>query len=615
MNLVRKKFSLVAVVALVACMVPMAHLASADTPVEDEQFAPHITGARGEMVFQLLDGSDLHDNVSVLTGRSDSTGEKLCTTTTDAACASGYQFRAVLSPCESATAVDCIESFSGTAADGTAVAGVFKQHFPLHGLTDYTGSVADGVPSGGTPGLWTLAGLPHGFGNDYEVTVQVSGSKVDGDALKPPRAFNATVTPVSMFRTGCNLTTSTLAGTCRATYMEQILGNGKTGVSFASPAFDQDHGYHCRSWGEDQNCTLQHAFPAGAKFSVKVRLSTSPSGWLHGRMQDPVASIDRVNNVTTVNISASPTKVPLVVGEGQWATLPTTIQDAYTKACLNVRCGTKRGLDDPTNPATPFTMDQRQIIMSPNAFSTDAFDGIKLWAGYMKDTASVMPSAWSVHTLSDSEMQNAPDCIKNGVGVTGIVSTNASAYSEGPPSFDKATSTLNYKVAAMHYEKDGVTPFSGQYSLILRSDIAECLYGITDTSAQAAIDVSGEDGVAKTASSSFTLANGWFTFTAKGFTHSAPTIKVKLTGKKLNAVKKGSVTSRKSLLKISKATYVSTSKWSIRVSTPKVCKVSGTGIKNLAKGTCKMVVSITPKASKTMPRPKTTNTKISLIVS
>ncbi len=84
---------------------------------------------------------------------------------------------------------------------------------------------------------------------------------------------------------------------------------------------------------------------------------------------------------------------------------------------------------------------------------------------------------------------------------------------------------------------------------------------------------------------------------------------------KLNLVRKGTQTSRNTLLKIGELKYSSTSKWSIRVSTPKVCKVSGTGIKNLAKGTCKMVVYITPKASKTVPKPKTTSKKVSLIVS
>ena len=221
-------------------------------------------------------------------------------------------------------------------------------------------------------------------------------------------------------------------------------------------------------------------------------------------------------------------------------------------------------------------------------------------------------------------MENAPSCIKDGVGVTGIVATNASAYSEGPPSFDKATSSLNYKVAAMHFEKDGVTPFAGQYSLVLRSDIADCLYGVTDSTSESTISVVGEDGVAKTANATFKLANGWFTFSANGFSHSAPTIRVTLSSskndlkvylKKLNLVKKGTVTSRSKLLQISGLKYVSTSKWSIQVSTPKICKVSGTGIKNVAKGTCKMVVYVTPKATKKVPRPIKKSAKISLVVS
>ena len=616
MKIGSKKFSFVAVVAMLASVVPMAHGAIADTPMEDEQYAAPITQDRGEMVLKIDPNfaDAFHDNISVLEGE-DATGDKFCSSTSDAACASakGYRFSAVLGPCTAAVTVDCIESITGTSANGTVATGVFKQQFPLRGITDYTGSPSEGVPSGGTPSLWTLSGLPHGFGADYEVAVQISGSKVNGDALKPQRSFSAVITPVSVLQTNCDPLRD--GAQCRDKWVADVGPDGRTGKNFWSTSHDESQGYLCRSWSEDQKCTLQHAFPVGARFTVKVRLSTSPSGWLHGRLQDPVASILTANKVTTVSVTAGSVQVPTVTGIGQFADLPAPVQESYSKTCLRKRCGTARGQDATDEFIANNPMTQRQVIQAPSAFSPEAFEQINLWSKYVGDKAAAMPSIWSVRTLSESEMQNAPKCIKDGVGVTGIVSTNASAYSEGPPSFDKEESTLNYKVSAMHYEKDGVTPFSGKYSLILRSDIAECLYGITDTSAKSTIDVRGEDGAAKTASSSFTLANGWFTFTATGFGHSAPTIKVKLTGKKLNAVKKGSVTSRSTLLKISRAEYVSTSKWSIQVSTPTVCKVSGTGIKNLAKGTCKMVVSITPKASKTVPKPKTVGTKISLVVS
>jgi len=186
------------------------------------------------------------------------------------------------------------------------------------------------------------------------------------------------------------------------------------------------------------------------------------------------------------------------------------------------------------------------------------------------------------------------------------------------------TSSLNYKVAALHFEKDGVTPFIGQYNLILRSDIAQCLYGVSDSTKEASVSVTGEDGVAKAATTAFTYSNGWFSFSAKGFTHSAPTIKVKLTSpqndlkvylKNISQVKKGTITNKSKLVLLSGLNYKSTSRLVLKVSTPKICRVSGTGIKNLAKGTCKLVLSITPKSSKTLPKPKTTSKKISLVVS
>ncbi|CAB4368284.1 unannotated protein [freshwater metagenome] len=615
MNMAIKKLSLIAAIALVASMVPMAHGVGAATSTEDEQFAPVITGERGEMVFQIDPNfaDDFHDNVSVLSG-TDATGEKICSSTSDAACASGngYRFSAVLGPCSTTITVDCIESVTGTSATGTVANGVFSKHFPLRGLTDFTGSPSEGVPSGGTPSLWTLDGLTHGgLGTDYEVAVQISGSKVNGDALKPPRSFSATITPVTIKQTDCP-PADTL---CRNGWVADTGPDGKATKNFNSAAWDQDHGYYCRSWGENENCTLSHAFPAGAKFAVKVRLSTSPSGWLHGRLQDPTASIDRANNVTTVNVSASPLKVPIIVGTGQFADLPAPIQDSYTKTCLNRRCGTKRGMDDPT--VTPLTMAQRQIIQTPSPYSPEAFEQIKLWTGYLKDKASAMPSLWSVRTLSDREMENAPSCIKDGVGVTGIVATNATAYSEGPPSFDKDTSSLNYKVAAMHFEKDGVTPFAGQYSLVLRSDIAECLYGVTEASAQSTISVTGEDGAVKTATSAFTLANGWFTFSATGFSHSAPTIKVKLTKSFAKILKGRSISVAKAALKNGiKIPSGATVRVVVSSSSKKKCSVSGQRtVKAIAKGTCLLSISVTPKKTKAVPRPKTKRSTVKIVIS
>jgi hypothetical protein len=518
----------------------------------------------------------------------------------------------VLGPCTSTVTIDCIESVTGTSSGGTAVAGVFKEFFPARGVNDYTGSTADGVPDGRPPSLWTLAGLPHAYGTEYQVTVQVTGAKINGDATKPLRSFFASVTPVNIFQTECNVLSN---GTCMDKYREEVR-SGLQVIGFAGVAADQDKGFRCQNWGEDSKCALKRAFPAGSKFAVQVRLSTTPTGWLHGRLQDPTASIERVNNQTTIKISAEPTKVPAVSGVGQWAQLPTAVQESFIATCENKRCGTRRSEQASDSAVQGMPVSSRNIIFSPAAYSEEAFKQLKLWTGFIGDKAAAMPSQWSVRTLSYSEMQNGPACIRNGVGVTGIVATNASAYAEGPPTYSSATSTLNYKVAAPHYEKDGTTVFNGRYDLILRSDIANCLYGVSDGASEATVSVTGEDGKAKSATTAFTFKDGWFKFSASGFTHSAPTVKVKLS-KIYPKVSKGRTISVTTAVKKNGVKIPTGAKVLVTVasSSKKKCSVLGNRTVNaLAKGTCTLSVSVTPKKTKAVPKPKTTRSTVRIII-
>jgi hypothetical protein len=217
-------------------------------------------------------------------------------------------------------------------------------------------------------------------------------------------------------------------------------------------------------------------------------------------------------------------------------------------------------------------------------------------------------------------MVKAPKCISEGTGVTGIVATNSTLYAEGPPAFDTATSALNYKVAAPHYEKDGTTEFKGTYDLVLRTDIAKCLYGFDDATSTAKIEVSDENGTAKTVTTSMGVADGWFKFSASGFTFSAPTVKVTLIKPAsapiaaptivVPSMKKGKT---KSVSSVAKAYGLSIPKGarvvvSVSAKSKKVCSVSGNAtIRATAKGSCVMKISVTPKATAKVKKPKTTS--------
>ena len=144
----------------------------------------------------------------------------------------------------------------------------------------------------------------------------------------------------------------------------------------------------------------------------------------------------------------------------------------------------------------------------------------------VSDTAIVAPSVWSFRTLSSEEMNGSAKCLSNGNGLKGIVSTNSTAYSSGPPSFENAL--LNYKVASLHYLPDGAV-FKGSYDLMMRSDVARCLYGFSNAGISASISVINVEGQNEVATTSSSEKNGWLRLSAKNFTFSAPIIRVKLT--------------------------------------------------------------------------------------
>lgn len=564
------------------------------SPTEDEQWSSPFSSAAGLHGIELMEMSGSRTNVSLLTGRSTS-GERICSSLDDASCTGDVSFKAVLEPCSASVPVDCIESIIAKDASGNSINAVFDQFFPARGVNEYTGSSSQGIPSGRAPGLWNVPGLSHSNGSQYLVAVQVTGGRVGGNSSQIPREVSATINPVSIYQTACNVQFN---GTCMDQYSERTT-NGQTSVNFSGVAYDQDAGIRCVGWGENSACALKHAFPVGMRAQVTLKLSTTPSGWLHGRMVDPTASITTSAGVTTMVIDAAPTTVPAVGGAAQWASLPSNIQQWFTANC-STSCGTRV----PGSLSLPEA--QRNAVSTPESYKETSFNQLELWSEFLQDKASALPSYWSVRTLSNEEMNRAPQCITSATGVTGIVSTNATLYSEGPPTFDSATKTLNYKVAAPHYEKDGATEFMGRYDLLLRPDIASCLYGIDDLAVTSDVEVVSEEGQEKTATTSMTRSESWFKFSAANYTHSAPTIKVNLT-KLRPTVKRGKslkiTTLRKRVqLKVPKGARVVTK---VAASSRSRCVIQGSSVKALKKGTCRLTVSVTPKPTKKVKKPRT----------
>jgi hypothetical protein len=141
------------------------------------------------------------------------------------------------------------------------------------------------------------------------------------------------------------------------------------------------------------------------------------------------------------------------------------------------------------------------------------------------DKSVAVPSFWNLRSLTRKEMSKANSCFNEGMGVKGIVTTNSTAYSEGPPTFKDGQ--LNYKVASAHSNPDG-SDFKGTYNLVIRSDVARCLYKFSAAPLYASIEVVSDNGQSSVATTVFGERDGWVELAAYNFGFSAPTIRVKL---------------------------------------------------------------------------------------
>ena len=139
-----------------------------------------------------------------------------------------------------------------------------------------------------------------------------------------------------------------------------------------------------------------------------------------------------------------------------------------------------------------------------------------------------MRTIWSIKSIGNFD-PSIQRCNKK--GLSGLVTTNAAVYSDGPPSFDKESQSLNYTVGAPHYDTANKV-FNGTYSLIMNAEVARCIYGFGTAPISAKIEIASEDGSPSVAVTTLNQKDGWLRLSANGFHYSTPKIKVKLTEEK-----------------------------------------------------------------------------------
>jgi hypothetical protein len=504
--------------ALVAALL-LGSLVQANTANAGMKFAPDIP----LLGLLIEDGLEFGRSPNVVFGkgnldsqetwlRCDDLDDKICT---DAAGIIGY---VNLTVCTDASSVACIADVWAVDSAGKKIPGKLVKSVPLdYGKFTFKENVAINMPDGtGQGALWQIPGVINSAGKDtYFVSSQfmlAQPEKKAGEPISARKIFlselKTGISPVEEIPGQYRLIQPRDNGTARASWVNW----GDTGNWYLPDG--------SRCVGTDVNvCEAVREFPAGYRFGVSLRMGTKLSGWYHGRLALPDVTIKNWKTGQEISVEAEPVRVPTLNFSVPNAEIPQKVRDIVFTDRYFGKSGD--GI--------------REARINDGSSSAVMVDLAAAFAPAYKDKATSTNTTWAFKAMNYG--QNSSDvqkCSDNTGNVAGLVTTNALTYLPGPPTFDKESQSLTYKVASPHYEANGSLA-SGSYDLSMRSDIARCLYGFSSAPIKAEISITSDEGEKKVATTIVNEKNGWLYLSAKGFTFSSPTINVKLSQEKVVA--------------------------------------------------------------------------------
>ena len=504
--------------ALVAALL-LGSLVQANTANAGMKFAPDIP----LLGLLIEDGLEFGRSPNVVFGkgnldsqetwlRCDDLEDKICT---DAAGIIGY---VNLTVCTDASSVACIADVWAVDSAGKKIPGKLVKSVPLdYGKFTFKENVAINMPDGtGQGALWQIPGVINSAGKDtYFVSSQfmlAQPEKKAGEPISARKIFlselKTGISPVEEIPGQYRLIQPRDNGTARASWVNW----GDTGNWYLPDG--------SRCVGTDVNvCEAVREFPAGYRFGVSLRMGTKLSGWYHGRLALPDVTIKNWKTGQEISVEAEPVRVPTLNFSVPNAEIPQKVRDIVFTDRYFGKSGD--GI--------------REARINDGSSSAVMVDLAAAFAPAYKDKATSTNTTWAFKAMNYG--QNSSDvqkCSDNTGNVAGLVTTNALTYLPGPPTFDKESQSLTYKVASPHYEANGSLA-SGSYDLSMRSDIARCLYGFSSAPIKAEISITSDEGEKKVATTIVNEKNGWLYLSAKGFTFSSPTINVKLSQEKVVA--------------------------------------------------------------------------------
>lgn len=254
-------------------------------------------------------------------------------------------------------------------------------------------------------------------------------------------------------------------------------------------------------------CYKQAATEIDNEISLSLRLPKAITGWFKGRLASPTITVDPYSETSNMlTVTAKSVAMPVMGGWVKFDEIPVNfISNLY--------------------PSGGYTTKREQTLglYADASQGARGFQEFSAWAPYLKDKALTTIDIWSFGTNMNSSKSR---CMSSVTSIGGIVTTNASVYSSEPPSWDPNALTLDYKIAAPHFNASGELNV-GTYTLAISNEVIKCLYGLGQLPASATVSIVYGDTTTNIGTIAVGSKDGWSYFSANGFHFSTPTVRVK----------------------------------------------------------------------------------------
>jgi hypothetical protein len=281
-----------------------------------------------------------------------------------------------------------------------------------------------------------------------------------------------------------------------------------------APVFQEKQVFNCEYLKTPNGfCWITGSFDSNVKFTLKLRTAKSNFRWLSGRITDPSVVISKdPDGRNTYAFSGYSQSVPAI--SRNYFFTNETQRNEWTQVAKKMP---GMSWDELTKEGNRYSMGSYY----PSGAISEFEDIVSRVPSF--NNADSIRNIWRLESTTYG-LINKGECLTR--NFIGLVSSNSMMYEKEVPTWDEGTSSLVYSVASPH-EVLG-KEFQGRYDLLISEQVAKCLWSLKNLTPTAEINVTSATGEKKVFTASSSIENGFYKFTAAGFTFSTNKISVKM---------------------------------------------------------------------------------------